>query len=67
MSGPTPLQAATQRILSYFPRFSPLFLRLDIQLIPDSRTAFITKDLRVGLGEKNLENVEVGALSLIHI
>ena len=66
MSGPTPLQAATQRILSYFPRFSPLFLRLDIQLIPDSRTAFITKDLRVGLGEKNLENVAVGAGTLMH-
>lgn len=66
MSGPTPLQAACQRVLSHFPRFSPLFLRLDIQVIPDSREAFVTDDLRLGLGSRNLVDVAVGAGTLMH-
>lgn len=66
MTGPTPLQAAKQRILSYFPRFSPMFLRLDIQVLPGTREAFVTEDLRVGLGDLNLRDAAVAAGTLMH-
>lgn len=66
MTGPNPLQAAKQRILSHFPRFSPILLRLDIQVIPNSREAFITQDWRVGLGDRNLLDVGVGAGTIMH-
>lgn len=65
MNGPTPLQAAKQRILSFFPRFSPMFLRLDIQVIP-GRDAYVTEDLRVALGEDNLKSPAVAAGTIMH-
>lgn len=63
---PTRLQIAQQRVLKHFPRFSPLFLRTEIHLIPGVKAAFITSDLRIGLGELFLDDMAEASGVLMH-